>query len=204
MATNSWTSSSFVFLFSFSFSSSFIGLAWELHVRSRERDGWSGGKLDLVWTFMVCIDDSAWFLKFLCYLSRPPFWCFSELFVVIFVAEFWGRVLVRFLLGVTYEDLVPLWLVTLPLNLPWIGLDLVVSRVARVLALERRNLWFLLIVSDSGQFLWDRGCPKGNPAIPGVSLQSMEWFGRLGDGKLRVDPWVDFLEGVVLPPSGAV
>jgi hypothetical protein len=33
------------------------------------------------------------------------------------------------LLGVTYEDLVPLCLVTLPQNLPLIGLDLVVFRV---------------------------------------------------------------------------
>jgi hypothetical protein len=47
------------------FSSSFLGLAWELHVRSREGDGWSGGKLDLVWTFMVCIDDLVWFLQVL-------------------------------------------------------------------------------------------------------------------------------------------
>jgi hypothetical protein len=35
----------------------------------------------------------------------------------------------RILLGVTYEDLVPLCLVTLPQNLPLIGLDLVVFRV---------------------------------------------------------------------------
>jgi hypothetical protein len=139
-----------------------------------ERDGCMGGKLDLVWTFLVRIDDSAWFLKFLCCLSRPPFWWFSELFVVIFVAEFWGRVLVRFLLGVTDEDLVPLWLVTLPQESPWIGLDLVVFGVARVLALERRFLRFLLIVSDSGRFLGDRGCPEGNPTIPKVSLQSVE------------------------------
>jgi hypothetical protein len=54
-----------------------------------------------------------------------------------------------------------------------------------------------LIVSDSGRFLWGRGCPWGNPAIPKVSLQSVEWFGRSGDGKLRVDPRVGFLEGVV-------
>jgi hypothetical protein len=71
--TNSWNPSSFVFSFSSLFSSSFLGLAWELHVRSRERDGWSGVKIDLLWTFMVCIDDSAWFLKSLCCLSCPPF-----------------------------------------------------------------------------------------------------------------------------------
>jgi hypothetical protein len=32
-------------------------------VRSRERDGCLGGMLDLVRTFMVCIDGSALFLK---------------------------------------------------------------------------------------------------------------------------------------------
>jgi hypothetical protein len=55
--------------------------------------------------------------------------------------------------GVTYEDLVPLWLVTLPPNLSSIGLDLVVFQVGRVLDLEKRFLRFLLIVSDSGRFL---------------------------------------------------
>jgi hypothetical protein len=59
----------------------------------------------------------------------------------------------RIFLGATYEDLVPLWLVTLPPDLPLIGLDVVVFQVARVLALESRNLRFLFIVSDSGRFL---------------------------------------------------
>jgi hypothetical protein len=49
---------------------------------------------------------------------------------VIFSAEFRGRFLVGFLLGVTYEDLVPLWLVTLaprtPLNQPQFGVFRVV------------------------------------------------------------------------------
>jgi hypothetical protein len=48
MAGNTGDSSSFVFSFSSLFSYSFLGLAWELHVRSRERDGCKGGKLDLV------------------------------------------------------------------------------------------------------------------------------------------------------------
>jgi hypothetical protein len=106
------------------------------------------------------------------------------------------------LLGVTYEDLMPLWLVTLPPNLPWIGLDLVVFWVDRVHALVRRNLRFLLILCVSGWFLWGRGFPGGNPAIPEVSLQSMEWFGRLGDGKLRVDSRVGFPEGAVYSLRG--
>jgi hypothetical protein len=125
---------------------------------------------------------------------------FPSFFVVIFGALCWWSFeddLLGFLVCVTSEDLVPLWLVTLPPNLSWIGLDLVVFRVGRVLELVMWFLRFLLIVSDSGRFLWDRGCPGGNPAIPEVSLQSVEWFGRLGAGKLRFDPRVGFLEGAV-------
>jgi hypothetical protein len=117
------------------------------------------------------------FLVLLCGDFRSSLLCFSWW---SFADDFLG-----ISLGVTYEDLVPLWLVTLPPNLPWIGLDLVVFRVGRVLDLERRFLQFLLIESDSGRFLWGRGCPGGNPAIPEVSLQSVEWFGRSGDGKSR-------------------
>jgi hypothetical protein len=43
-------------------------------VRSRERDGCTGGKLDLVRTFMVRIDDLAGFLKVVCCFSRPSLW----------------------------------------------------------------------------------------------------------------------------------
>jgi hypothetical protein len=60
---------------------------------------------------MVCIDDSAWFLKAFCCLSRFPLSC-DFLGGVLRVIS-WG-----FLLGVTYEDLVPLWLVTFPQELP--------------------------------------------------------------------------------------
>jgi hypothetical protein len=79
-------------------------------VRSRERDGCLGGKLDLVRTFMVCIDGSVLFLKvvfplsFVLTFGAFCCWCFED--------DFLG-----FLVGVTYEDLVPLWLVTLPPNL---------------------------------------------------------------------------------------
>jgi hypothetical protein len=57
-------------------------------VRSWERDGWSGGKLDLVWTFMICIDDSVWFLKAWLCVSRFPFWWFSEPLLVISLRGF--------------------------------------------------------------------------------------------------------------------
>jgi hypothetical protein len=81
---------------------------------------------------------------------------FPSFFVVIFGALCWWSFEVDFLgflVGVTYEDLVPLWLVTLPPNLSRIELDLVVFRVGRVLDLERRFLRFHLIVSDSVRFL---------------------------------------------------
>jgi hypothetical protein len=189
MAANSWNPSSFVFPFSFSFSSSFLGLAWELYVRSWERDGCMGGNLDLVWTFMVCIDDSAWFLKVVCCFSRPSFWWFSELIVVIFVVEFWGCVLARFLLGVMYEVLVPLWLVTLPQESPWIELNLVVFCVARVLDLERRFLRFLLIVSDSGRFLWGRVLTdKRRIPLRSASVRTPHLFHH-GIPKVLVNPW---------------
>jgi hypothetical protein len=42
-------------------------------VISCEREGRLGGKLDRIWTFMVCIDDLAWFLKAWLCPSRFPF-----------------------------------------------------------------------------------------------------------------------------------
>jgi hypothetical protein len=79
-------------------------------VRSRERDGCLVGKLDLVRTFMVCIDGSALFLKVV----------FPSFLVLIFGALCWQcfeNDFLGFLVGVTYEEFVPLWLVTLPPNL---------------------------------------------------------------------------------------
>jgi hypothetical protein len=60
---------------------------------------------------MVCVDGSTLFLK----VVLPSF------FVLIFGALCWRCFEDDFLgslVGVTYEDLVPLWLVTLPPNLP--------------------------------------------------------------------------------------
>jgi hypothetical protein len=79
-------------------------------VRFRERDVCLGGKLDLVRNFMVCIDGSALFLKVVFPLS----------FVLTFGALCWRcfeENFLGFLVGVMYEVLVPLWLVTLPPNL---------------------------------------------------------------------------------------
>jgi hypothetical protein len=149
---------------------------------------------------MVCIDNSAWFLKALCCLSHFPLWWFLEPFLVIFLAEFWGRFLAGFLLGVMYEDFVPLWLVTLP---PWTPLNR--PRFGGFSSCS--SSWhrgqdprFPLIVSVSVRFFWWRGCSGGNPAIPEVSPQSMGWIGRSGDWKLRVDPRLVFL-GVTTRPG---
>jgi hypothetical protein len=79
-------------------------------VRSRERDGCLGGKLDLVRTFMVCIDGSALFLMVVFPLSFVLI--FGALCWLCFEDDFLGS-----LVGFMYEDLVPLWLVTLLPNL---------------------------------------------------------------------------------------
>jgi hypothetical protein len=70
-------------------------------VRSRERDGCLGGKLDLVRTFMVCVDGSELFLKVV----------FPSFFVLIFRALCWRCFENDFmgsLVGVTYKDVMPL------------------------------------------------------------------------------------------------
>jgi hypothetical protein len=68
------------------------------------------GKLDIARIFVECIDGSALFLK----VVIPSF------FMLIFGALCWRcfeNDFLGFLVGVTYEDLVPLWQVTLPPNL---------------------------------------------------------------------------------------
>jgi hypothetical protein len=101
-------------------------------VRFCERVGWSGGKLDLVWTFLVCIDDSAWFLKALS--------CCSRLFLVVILGalSWWfSRCVFRTLLlgiwwGNSCEPFVVL-LPLIPLPNPWVkGLDFWSFRCSRV------------------------------------------------------------------------
>jgi hypothetical protein len=78
-------------------------------VRSRERDGCLGGKLDLARTFLGMY---RWF-------GVVPHGGFPVSFVVIFGAHCWLCFVddfLWFLVGVAYEVLVPLWLVTLPPN----------------------------------------------------------------------------------------
>jgi hypothetical protein len=78
-------------------------------VRSRERDGCLGGKLDLVRTFHGMY---RWF----CVVPHDGF---PVSFVVIFRAlccRCFENDILGFLVGVTYAVHVPLWLVTLPPN----------------------------------------------------------------------------------------
>jgi hypothetical protein len=113
-------------------------------VRSCERVGWSGGKLNLVWTFVACIDDSVWFLK--------VWMCCSRLFLmVIFGALSWWFLWVvfgTFLLGIWWrkfvEPFMVLWAV-IPLPIPWVkGLDFEVFRVLGFVVFLARFLRFLL------------------------------------------------------------
>jgi hypothetical protein len=75
---------------------------------------------------MVCIDASVLFLKVV----------FPSFFVLIFGALCWHCFeddFFGFLVGVTYEDLVPLWLVTLP-----------------QMSLESNSIWWFF---ELGEFL---------------------------------------------------
>jgi hypothetical protein len=75
---------------------------------------------------MVCIDGSVLFLKVV----------FPSSFVLIFGAlclRYFENDFLGFLVGVTYEDLVPLWLVTLP-----------------QISLESDSIWWFFVL---GEFL---------------------------------------------------
>jgi hypothetical protein len=69
------------------------------------------------------------------------------------VADFRRSFFVGFGVGVTHEDLVPLFLVTLPLQTRGKLSDLVVFVGARVLEVWSRDLQFRMIESVSVQFL---------------------------------------------------
>jgi hypothetical protein len=79
-------------------------------VRSRERDGCLGGKLYLVRTihgmyrWFGAVHHGGFLVSFVLIFGALCWRCFED--------DFLG-----FLVGVTYEVLVPLWLVTLPPNL---------------------------------------------------------------------------------------
>jgi hypothetical protein len=69
------------------------------------------------------------------------------------VPEFWRRFFAGFGVGVTHEDLVPLFLVTLLLQTCGKLSDLVVFVGARVLEVESRDLRFPMIESVLVQLL---------------------------------------------------
>jgi hypothetical protein len=71
---------------------------------------------------------------------------------------------------------------------PGKAFDLVVFGGDRVLEGEARDLQLPMIESVLVDILRGRGCPRGNPSIPKVPLQSVGCIGRLIDGKLRVEP----------------
>jgi hypothetical protein len=69
------------------------------------------------------------------------------------VAEFWRCFFARFGVGVTHEDLVPIFLVTLLLQTHGKLSDLLVFVGARVLEVWSRDLRFSMIESVSVHFL---------------------------------------------------
>jgi hypothetical protein len=114
-------------------------------VRSCERVGWSGGKLDLVWTSLVCIDDSAWFLEALLCCSRlflvvifgALSWWFSRcVFRTLHLVIWWVKFLWT-LCGSFASDSLPNF---------WVkGLDFGLFRVLGFEVFLRLDFWFLLI-----------------------------------------------------------
>jgi hypothetical protein len=68
------------------------------------------------------------------------------------MAEFWRRLFAGFGVGVTHEDLVPLFLVTLPLQTRGKLSDLVIFFGTRVLEVWSRDLRFPMIESVLVQF----------------------------------------------------
>jgi hypothetical protein len=127
---------------------------------------------------MVCIDDSAWFLKaWLCFL-RFPFLVIFRAFSWDFRGKFWGPFFEGFLLDVTYEDLVPLCLVILIQQTLLNVFNLYVFGGLHGKVFLRVDFRFLLIEWSLGAELLAKCSPRGAPTIPKVSLWSVERIGR--------------------------
>jgi hypothetical protein len=80
-------------------------------VRSCESVGRSGGKLDLVRTFVACIDHLAWFVKFGCVVPGCSWWWFSEPSLGDFFGLFSGPFSWGFDEGYLWEPFMVLWAV---------------------------------------------------------------------------------------------
>jgi hypothetical protein len=127
---------------------------------------------------MVCIDDSAWFLKAWLCSSHFSFLVIFRAFSRIFCGGFWGRLFEGFLLDVTYEDLVPLCLVILIKQTLRNGFDLGVFGGFHGKVFLRVDFRFLLIEWILEIELLAKGSQRGAPTIPKVSLRSVERIGR--------------------------
>jgi hypothetical protein len=169
-------------------------------VRSCERDGWSGGKLDLVWTSLWCIDDSVWFLK--------AWMCCSRLFfLVIFGALSWRfswSDFGTFLFGICWGMYAWILRGSFPFDSP----PKSVSKGARFRGFRCLRVRGVLggissiplnLASIGGQKL-GYGVPWGVPTIPKVLRKSVERFGRSGVGFGGVDPLVLFIPRAQVTP----
>jgi hypothetical protein len=107
-----------------------------------------------------------------------PFWWFSWSFLGFSGGKIWGCFFEGFLLDVTYEDLVPLILVTLIQQTLRNDFDLGVFDGFQGKVFLRVDFWFPLIDWVLGASLLDKGSPWGAPSTPKVSLWSVEWIGR--------------------------
>jgi hypothetical protein len=86
------------------------------------------------------------------------------------VGKFWGRFFEEFLLDVTYENLVPLFLVILIQQTLRNDFDLGVFGGFHGKVFLRVDFRFLLIEWVLGTKLLAKGSPRGTPTIPKVSL----------------------------------
>jgi hypothetical protein len=86
------------------------------------------------------------------------------------VGKIWGRFFKGFLLDVTYEDLVPLCLVTLIQQTLRNSFDLGVFSGFHEKVFLRVDFRFLLIEWVLGAKLLAKGSPRGAPSTPKVSL----------------------------------
>jgi hypothetical protein len=141
-----------------------------------------GRKLDLVWTFMVCIDDSAWFLK-ACLRSSQ----FS--FLVIFRAFSWRcswRDFEAFLLGIRWGIYPCALRGYFPFDSPpksvSKGARFWVFVVLRIVVFLAEIVRFLLIQRVLVDHNLAMECPWGVHTIPKVFCESVEWIGRSGVG----------------------
>jgi hypothetical protein len=146
-----------------------------------------GRKLDLVWTFMVCIDYSAWFLK--ACLSSSQF-----SFLVIFGAFSWWFSwggFETFLFGIWWGCIHEPFMVLFPLSpLPnsWVkGLNFGVFVVLGLVVFLVEILRFLLIQRVLVDHNLAMECPWGVPTILEVLCESMERIERSGVGFGGVD-----------------